>query len=80
MQTKLTLRLEAALIRRAKAHARKRGTSVSAMVADYFAALEQVRDGTARDLPPRTRSLLGVLRGRTVSEADWHRHLEEKHR
>ena len=39
MQTKLTLRLEEQLIERAKAHAKKRGKSVSQMVADYFALL-----------------------------------------
>jgi len=79
MQTKLTLRLEATLIRRAKAHARKHGKSVSALVADYFAALDRPSGAAAFDLPDRTRSLLGALRGTRVAEADWLRHLEEKH-
>ena len=40
MQTKLTLRLEQRLIRRAKAYARRTGKSVSELVADFFGRLE----------------------------------------
>ncbi len=36
MQTKLTLRLDEALIQRAKAEARRTGKSVSQLVAEYF--------------------------------------------
>ena len=36
MATKLTLRLDEGLIERAKREARKRGTSLSGMVAGYF--------------------------------------------
>lgn len=78
MQTKLTLRLEAALIRRAKARARTRGTSLSTMVADWFAALDEVPSESA-DLPPKTRALLGALRGRKVGRQDWGDHLERKY-
>ena len=41
MKTKLTLRIEEGLIRRAKEKAKRRGTSVSKMVADYFSVLEE---------------------------------------
>jgi len=77
MQTKLTLRLEAQLIERAKAYARQRGTSVSQMVADYFALL----DRQEQDEPPAplTRSLRGALRGVNVDEDEYHRHLEKKY-
>jgi multidrug resistance efflux pump len=51
VQTKLTLRLEADVIRRAKAYARRRGKSVSTVVADYFATL--------RAAEARTRTLAG---------------------
>ena len=78
MQTKLTLRLEAALIRRAKARARTRGTSLSTMVADWFAALDEVPAESA-DLPPKTSALLGALRGRKVRRQDWGDHLERKY-
>lgn len=59
MQTKLTLRLEEQLIERAKAHAKKRGKSVSQMVADYFALLD--REDRPETLAPLTRSLHGAL-------------------
>jgi hypothetical protein len=40
MQTKLTLRLDKALVEKAKSYARRTGKSVFQMVADYFACLE----------------------------------------
>lgn len=79
MHSKLTLRLDSQLIRRAKAYAKRSGKSVSLVVADYFAALD-VGEGEAQKLGPRVRSLLGVLRERPVDEADYRRHLEKKHR
>lgn len=77
-RNKLTLRLESSLIRRAKRIARRRGKSVSRMVADYFRVLSGPEKQTA-DLPPVTRSLLGILR-KDVNETDHRRHLERKHR
>ena len=49
MQTKLTLRLEQRLIRRAKAYARRTGKSVSELVADFFGRL----DAATGEKPPR---------------------------
>jgi len=79
MDTKLTLRLDAQLIRRAKAYAKRSGKSVSAVVADYFAALE-AEDGGEMTLGPKVRSLIGVLRERPADEQAYRRHLEKKHR
>jgi hypothetical protein len=79
MHTKLTLRLDAALIRRAKAFAKRSGKSVSAVVADYFAALD-AGDGQAPVFGPKVRSLLGVVRERPLEETGYRRHLERKHR
>ncbi|HYO45356.1 MAG TPA: DUF6364 family protein [Gemmatimonadota bacterium] len=79
MQTKLTLRLERELIERAKKIARRRGKSVSKMVADYFRTLETVNKED-QELAPLTRSLQGILRGSSLDERDYRRHLEEKHR
>ena len=77
MQTKLTLRLERQLIERAKAHAKKRGKSVSQMVADYFALLD--RDDRHETLAPLTRSLHGTLRSTAVDEDTSREYLEEKY-
>ena len=79
MQTKLTLRLEDALVRKAKAYARRSGKSVSSLVADFFALLGRPTDGT-QELTPTVRSLLGSLGDKRVSEQDYRRHIEKKHR
>lgn len=90
MSTKLTLRLDPGLIRRAKRYARERGKSLSRLVADYFALLQAQGEKAKREeraevpaepeeLPPLTRSLWGALSGRELDEADYREHLEEKH-
>jgi hypothetical protein len=79
MQAKLTLRLEGGLIRRAKSFAKRTGKSVSQMVADYFALLEEQPQEPDSQLTPIVRSLKGSLRGANVDAEDYHRHLEEKY-
>jgi hypothetical protein len=82
MQTKLTLRLEQRLIRRAKAYARRTGKSVSELVAEFFGRLEAPREGDR--LPearsPAVRSLVGALGGSGADERGYREFLEEKHR
>jgi hypothetical protein len=79
MHTKLTLRLDDTLVERAKQEAARRGKSVSRMFADYIDSLRPDAK-RARNLPPVTASLRGVLRGRRVSVADYRKHLREKYR
>ncbi|MBN1268331.1 MAG: antitoxin [Kiritimatiellae bacterium] len=79
MNTKLTLRMDTKMVRKAKAEARRRGKSVSRMVADFFDALGRTH-GKTQSLPPTTRSLVGLLKGRSVSEKDYRQHLREKYR
>ena len=78
MNTKLTLRMDEALIASAKSYAAAHGSSVSQMVANYFAALRYKATDRApnveadsatpgddhweQDLGPFTRSLLGIAR------------------
>ncbi len=80
MQTKLTLRLDRDLIRRAKSHSRRAGKSVSALVADFFSLLSENRPSAEPPLTPRVRSLIGILKNARVTEQDYRRHLMEKHR
>lgn len=82
MQTKLTLQMDDELIARAKAHAKKRGKSVSQLVADYFRILEKVeqKPPPQKKYGPITESLRGALRGAKVDEEDYYRYLEEKYR
>ncbi|WP_456425758.1 DUF6364 family protein [Rhodocaloribacter sp.] len=86
MQTKLTLRLEEELIRKAKRYARARGKSVSQLVADHFRALTGTTEERldTEELPPLTRSLLGAFEGEGGApgnpEEAYRKHLEAKHR
>lgn len=79
MKTKLTLRLDDALIKRAKKKAKQKGTSVSQMVADYFALIETEEQSPSKQkLPPITSSLSGILKSKQVQEEDYKKHLEDK--
>jgi hypothetical protein len=79
MQTKLTLRVEETVVRKAKRLAKTRGTSVSRIFCDYIIA--QDADRPADNLPPLTASMLGVLNTahQSVVEEDYRQHLEAKH-
>lgn len=79
MNTKLTLRLDDELIRKAKAHARQVGKPVSKLVEDYFAVLTAPPRGGTSELTPRVRRLKGILRGAEVDEETYRRHLEDKY-
>lgn len=85
MQRKLTLRLDSELIERAKQYAKRQGTSVSQLVADYFRAVTDLsseaasEEGWKHELGPVTRSLVGLMAGSTLDEDDYYRHLEAKH-
>ena len=61
MQTKLTLRMDDALIRAAKAQAARQRVSLSELVADFFEHFTQARED---QLTPWTRSLVGVAASR----------------
>ena len=80
MNTKLTLRLDARLIDRAKRHSERSGKSVSRLVADYFALIEADVPVPGTELTPRVRAMIGSLRGASVTEEDYRRHVEEKYR
>lgn len=78
MKTNLTPRMDASLVRRAKAETRRRGKSVSKMTAEFIETLAKGRMDKTK-LPPITRSLVGILKGCKLSEADYRRHLREKY-
>jgi hypothetical protein len=84
MQTKLTLRLDDRLIRRAKAYAQKSGKSLSELVADLFARLQAPAPDSATGLPepksPAVRTLVGALAGKDLDREDYREHLIAKHR
>ena len=78
MTTKLTLRMEKTLVAKAKREARHRGKSVSKMVAEYFGAIGE-ETHPVDTLPPVTASLFGLLKGVSVTEKDYRRHLKDKY-
>lgn len=80
MNTKLTLRLDDRLIKRAKRYSDRSGKSVSQLVSDYFALIETDEPIPGTDLTPRVRAMIGSLKGAVTTEDDYRRHLEEKHR
>ncbi len=93
--TKLTLRLDSALIDRAKNYALEQDRSLSQLVADYFAHLAPApeatgkapaRRATARKAAgPITAGLRGAMRPSGGAKPppgrdDYHDHLEKKYR
>jgi len=79
MQAKLTLRVEEALIRKAKQLARKRGTSVSRIFGDFIST--QGDELPSDDLPPITSFMIGIFRkeGTEIDESDYRKHLEDRY-
>ncbi|NTU42006.1 MAG: antitoxin [Nitrospirales bacterium] len=81
MQTKLTLRLEEDLIKKAKSYASHSGKSVSQLVSDYFRLLTSEKGNPQQQpAPPVTQSLRGILRNAKLDEKEYKKYLEEKHR
>ena len=78
MHTKLTLRVDSDLVRKAKAYGKSRGKSVSQMVADYFRLLDGPREEGENAATPLAQSLRGVLRGAAVDEADYREQLADR--
>lgn len=79
MQTKLTLRVEEGVVRKAKRLARQRGTSISRIFGEFIS--NQVESHTNEDFPPITSSMIGVIRRPelTVEEKEYKKYLEEKY-
>ena len=78
MNTKLTLRMEEVIVRKAKMEARRRGKSVSRMVAEFIESVGS-QPVSRKPLPPTTASLVGILKGHEISEDDYKAHLREKY-
>ncbi len=82
MTTKLTLRLNDAVIRKAKKTAQNRGVSLSRMVEDYFKSVAKQETHEVRESPV-LYEVAGVLRpGQDAAELRrrYGKHLAEKYR
>jgi hypothetical protein len=81
MQTKLTLRMETAIIEGIKAYADRTGRSVSKIAETYFADI--VKTNASADIFNYTisadvRSLVGILPATINAKEEYLQHLEEK--
>ena len=79
MPTKLTLKINSLLIKRAKLYAKQHGKSVSKIVSDYFSLWNQEIEFKKPSLPPITRSLRRVIEGADVTEEVYIKYLEDKY-
>ena len=79
MKTKLTLRVDDTVIRKAKRIASKRGRSVSRIFSDYISEVEDSQE--FNDINPITRSMIGALAGVEIENdrIEHHQHLEAKY-
>jgi hypothetical protein len=70
--------MDEVIVRKAKMEAKRRGKSVSPMVAEFIESIGS-RPDLEKALPPTTASLVGILKGQVVSEDDYKAHLREKY-
>ena len=70
--------MDEATVRKAKMEARRRGKSVSRLVAEFIESIG-LRPDSETVLPPTTASLVGILKGKDISEDDYREHLREKY-
>jgi hypothetical protein len=75
MTTKLTLSIEADIVRRAKRYARAHRTSLSRMVEHFLAVVSETPDEPAHS--PGLRRLRGVIKA--GDREDYRRHLRGKY-
>lgn len=81
MNTKLTLKLDQAVIERAKLYARHRGVSLSRVVESCLRGLARGEEPAAGALTGTVAELAGLLAGKEVdaSKAGYAEHLTRKH-
>ncbi len=79
MQTKLTLRLDDELIKKAKLIAKKRNKSLSKLVSEYFTIMTAEGNLKQEDLTPKVKVLYGALADQNVDKSDYLKYLEKKH-
>jgi len=83
METKLTLRIDEKISESAKLHARKQGTRLSRLVADYLQVISSKKASASSFKPtPVLSEITGVLQnahGKTNVREAYDRYLEEKY-
>jgi len=81
MQTKFILYLDEQLLKQATFYANDHGKTLTQIITDYLSLLAanptQEAESDA-ELPPITRSLVGILQQSDIDEDDYHKYLEKK--
>jgi hypothetical protein len=83
METKLTLSMNAEVIKKAKDFAKKHHISLSKLAEDYFAVITaKEKTKTKKEVSPLVRQLSGVLQlpANFDLKKDRLKHLQEKHK
>jgi len=82
MTTKLTLRLDEKMIKKAKETARSKGVSLSRIVEDYFRSLTVRKEKEAPESPvlAEISGVLSTGMGTRKLRAEYRKHLQEKYR
>jgi hypothetical protein len=77
MQTKLTLRINDRVKKKAKAYAQRHNTSLSKMVEDHLEEVTQKewKLKTLDELSPIVKSLMGIIKG--AKDLDWKKAKED---
>ena len=70
--------MDETIVRKAKIEAKRRGKSVSRMVAEFIESIG-LQQNSDKELTPTTASLVGILKGKEISEEDYKTHLREKY-
>ena len=78
--TKLTIRLPRESVDFAKAYARAHGITVTEFIERYLARMRAEASEDLSALSPQLRAIHGILPADIDVEAQWHDHLERKHR
>ncbi|HOC29106.1 MAG TPA: DUF6364 family protein [Treponemataceae bacterium] len=78
METKLTLKLDQAVIQSAKQYAEENNRSLSKLVEDYFRNLTGVSESESR-YSPLVEELSGVISEKDLDGLDYIRYLEQKY-
>lgn len=74
MQSNLTLQIEEELIQQIETYAKNQNKSLSQLVSDYFQRV--IKQDV---IPPRTKSLIGILQNSNLDKDDYKQHLQDKY-
>ena len=79
MNSKITLYSDKELIEEIKRYSKKKETSVSKIVNDFFKALLLKDKKESKNFTPKSKKLYGILKDKGIKESDYKSHLEEKY-